>query len=46
MVCIIQKVGIVLVMLNRGLYLAVVSIATPEHHRIGRGPQSSVGSVL
>jgi hypothetical protein len=35
-------------MLNQGLQLADVSIliATPEHHRIGRGPHSSVGSVL
>lgn len=35
-------------MLNQGLYLADVSIllTTPEHHRIDRGPHSSVGSVL
>jgi hypothetical protein len=32
-------------MLNEGLYLAAGLIATPEHHRIGRGPHSSVGSV-
>ena len=44
-VCIIQKVGIVLIMLNAGLCPAVVVIATPKHHRIGRRPHPSVGSV-
>jgi hypothetical protein len=45
-VCIIQRVGIVLVMLNEGLYFAAVLVATPEYHHIGRGPHSSVGSDL
>jgi hypothetical protein len=35
-------------MLNQGLYLGAISIliAMPERRRIGRGPHSSVGSVL
>jgi hypothetical protein len=45
-VYIMQRVGIVLLMLNQGLYLADVLITTPEHHRTGRGPHSSVNSAL